>query len=106
MKKLLKAQKKAKKSAGKSSSSSSSSSKASKDKLDDTLVKTLNKIFKMKLKADTKDNVVEQILAGAELQTPNVKRIAKTYSMHSNYQSAGKDTNRKSFIAALIRKLE
>ena len=90
--KLLKAQKKSKTKKAKT--------------MDDNVVKSLNKIFKMKLKNDTTDNVVHQIVSGADLTSPKIKAVAKLYSMHSNYQSAGKTTNRTSFVHALIKKLE
>ena len=101
--KLLAAQKK---STEKQSSSSSSSSSSGKNNVDEATLKTLNKLFEMKLKADSQENVSEQILSGADLSTVKIKQIAKTYKMHSNYQSAGKTTNKKAFVSALIKKLK
>ena len=69
-------------------------------------INKLDKLFDTQVKSGMREEVVKNWLTSATLTSGKIKKIAKTYKLHSNYQEATKDTSRKAFLNALIKKPE
>ena len=80
--------------------------KANKGMLSEATRKMLGKTLKMKVAEMTPMAAADHCAKGSALTAKKMRDIAGMYSMSKNYQEATKDTDKKRFILALIKKLE
>ena len=68
--------------------------------------KTPKQAFGTKIPEGTDEEVIDHLLKAATIDVPKIKALAKLYGMNQTYKQATKDTNKKKFLKALIKKLD